>query len=142
MRVGALLVFIFVAGCMKYDNLGVTRGKLNDCPEYPNCVNSQAQPSDKTHFIAPISYKGDLSSAREKLKTTILSFDRTTILTSDSVYIHAVFTSKMFRFVDDVEFYFESEPKVIHVRSASRVGMGDHGVNRERIEGIRLAFEK
>lgn len=136
-----LMVFSF-AGCMDYQLLGVNNGRLKDCPKYPNCVNSQAEQSDDTHYIKPISFNGDKTDAVEKMKRTILSFERTEILQSDSVYIHATFTSKFFRFVDDVEFYADDQAKAFHVRSASRLGMGDHGVNRERIESVRKAFEK
>lgn len=142
MKFSLLLFVVLIAGCMDYQLLSVSNGRLKDCPKYPNCVNSQTVESDIVHFIQPISYIGEKEIALKKMKQTILSFDRTEILKTDSAYIHATFTSKIFRFVDDVEFYADDTAKVFHVRSASRLGMGDHGVNRERIESIRKAFEK
>ena len=61
---------------------------------------------------------------------------------ADDRYIHVKFTSRVFRFVDDVEFCFDAEPKKIHVRSASRMGYFDFGVNRRRVEGIRDRFSR
>jgi uncharacterized protein (DUF1499 family) len=63
------------------------------------------------------------------------------VITETENYIHATFTSRIFRFVDDVEFYFMRDAPVIHVRSASRVGYSDLGVNRKRVEKIRQAFK-
>ncbi len=55
-------------------------------------------------------------------------------------YIHTLSRSRIFKFVDDVEFYFPPNESVIHLRSASRVGQSDLGVNRRRLEQIRLAL--
>ena len=52
-------------------------------------------------------------------------------------YLYAEYSSALFGFVDDVEFYFPPETHIIHVRSASRLGHSDLGVNRKRIEAIR-----
>jgi uncharacterized protein (DUF1499 family) len=142
MKYTLAIIGLWFVGCMDYQSLGVTNGRLKDCPDYPNCVNSQVSADDKTHYIEPIPYAGNRSEAIEKMKQAILSFDRTEILKSDSTYIHAAFTSKIFRFVDDVEFYADDRSGKIHVRSASRLGMGDHGVNRDRIESLRSVFEK
>jgi uncharacterized protein (DUF1499 family) len=62
------------------------------------------------------------------------------VITETETYVHATFTSRVFRFVDDLEFYFVLDAPVIHVRSASRVGYSDLGVNRKRVEKIRKAF--
>jgi uncharacterized protein (DUF1499 family) len=64
------------------------------------------------------------------------------MVTVEDRYIHAEFTSALFRFVDDVEFQIDAESGLIHFRSASRVGRSDLGVNRKRMESIRMAFEK
>lgn len=118
--------------------LGVTDGKLAPCPDSPNCVSSQA--GDAVHKIEPLAYKTDRTDAFSRLVTVIKGMKRTRIISSTDNYIHAEFTSKIFRFVDDVEFYFTNAGKVIHVRSASRVGYGDMGVNRKRVEEIRMLF--
>jgi len=121
--------------------LGVNNGALLPCPKSPNCVNSQA--ADEEHFIEPLHYTGTQEEARNRLVKIIESEKRAKILTVQENYVLAEFTSALFRFVDDVEFYFpekQANQAVVHVRSASRVGYSDLGVNRKRIEQIRSKF--
>jgi len=73
----------------------------------------------------------------EVLKSAIGTLPRTRLVEQDGLYLHYEFTSLLLRFVDDVEFLFDSETKTVHFRSASRVGYGDFGVNRRRMEDIR-----
>ncbi len=108
---------------------------LSSCPDSPNCVSSLA--SDAKHYVAPLQYKGDLNEAGELLRSILRSMQRMRIVVDEPTYIHAEFTSALFRFVDDVEFLFAEPEKVIHVRSASRVGHYDFGVNHNRVERIR-----
>jgi uncharacterized protein (DUF1499 family) len=119
-------------------NLGVADGTLAPCPDSPNCVSSESK--DAKHFIDPIPYEGTLEGARGTLISVIESMQRSRIVTHDPTYIHVEFTSAVFRFVDDVEFSFDDAAKIIHVRSASRVGYSDFGVNRKRMETIRRTF--
>ena len=122
--------------------LGVEDGRLVQCPTKPNCVNSQAK--DKEHFIEPILARGTQLEAKEHLLKILNVMKRSEIKVSGNDYIRAEFTSMIFRFVDDVEFYFpetQSKEIVIHVRSASRVGHSDFGANRKRIEEIRNQFK-
>jgi uncharacterized protein (DUF1499 family) len=119
-------------------NLGVTDGKLLDCPNSPNCVSSQS--NDAEHKIAPLTYSGDPAKALADLKTVIESLPSTKIITAESNYIYAEFTSKLMGYVDDVEFYLNADQGLIEVRSASRLGKSDLGVNRDRIETIRTKF--
>jgi len=139
-----LINLILLTGCSgTMPNLGINNSKLAPCPKTPNCVSSQAH--DEEHYIEPIHYEVTQQEARDRLMQIIQSEKRTSILTDHSNYIRVEFTSALFRFVDDIEFYFpneESEEKVIHVRSASRVGSSDFGVNRKRIERIRSKFQK
>jgi uncharacterized protein (DUF1499 family) len=118
-------------------NIGVNDGKLTTCPNTPNCVNSQAMASDVEHFIKPIQIGGDSSQRMTDLKLAIKSMPRSTIVKETNNYLYAEFTSKLMGFVDDVEFYFDNDGKFIQVRSASRLGESDLGVNRQRIEEIR-----
>jgi uncharacterized protein (DUF1499 family) len=120
-------------------NLGLKNGSLSVCPDTPNCVVSQN--ADKTHSIAPIPYNTDLDKAREILLQVLTVVPRTQAIAQTPNYIRAESKSRIFGFIDDVEFYFPNNEKVIHVRSASRVGESDLGVNRRRIEQIRLAFQ-
>ena len=130
-----LLVMIFGCRSVKPSGLGVTAGKLAPCPDSPNCVSSQAE--DAGHHIAPFKYQGSLADAKGEVKKVVAALPRTKIITETNDYLHVIFTTAIMRFVDDVEFYFDDQRKVIEVRSASRVGHSDLGVNRKRIETIR-----
>jgi uncharacterized protein (DUF1499 family) len=113
-------------------NLGVIKGKFSPCRRTPNCVSSQADPADQEHYVAPIPFKGDAIAAVRK---AVESMPRTRIVSADSHYLYAEFRSRLLRYVDDVEFHFDG--KNIHVRSASRLGRRDFGVNRARVEELR-----
>ncbi|MCB1193771.1 MAG: DUF1499 domain-containing protein [Leptospiraceae bacterium] len=139
-----LLVIILFNGCTgtKPMNIGIKEGKLTQCPKTPNCVCSEYDQNDAEHYIQPIVYSSELETARVKLKSIIESLERTKIIKEESDYIYSEFTSKIMRFVDDVEFRFDDSNKQIHIRSASRIGRKDFGVNRKRIENIRSLFLK
>lgn len=119
-------------------NLGAKDGKLASCPNSPNCVSSQS--ADKTHKIDPIVYKCGRSEAHSILLDVIKEMKRTKIITDQDDYIHAEFASAIFGFVDDVEFYFVKDSKLIDIRSASRLGYSDLGVNRKRAGQITDLF--
>ena len=130
-----LLFFILLASCAgtKPDSIG----QFSECPEKPNCIFSKS--STALHMIAPLIYQSTFPEAKEKLLKVIKSMPRAEIATNKENFLHVEFTSKIFRFVDDVEFYF-NEPGIIHFRSASRIGHSDMGVNRHRMEEIRHLF--
>jgi uncharacterized protein (DUF1499 family) len=113
---------------------------LAPCPGSPNCVSSRAPESDHEHYIAPFRFSGDPTSAWQRLKSAVLAEKRITLVAEQGTYLHAEIRSLLFRFVDDVEFSLDSNAGLIHVRSASRVGYSDFGVNRKRVERIRVAF--
>ncbi|MEM1169606.1 MAG: DUF1499 domain-containing protein [Cyanobacteria bacterium P01_H01_bin.35] len=117
------------------DNLGVYSGRLAPCPSSPNCVSSYSQ--DAQHGIASLGYDSEPEIAIANLKQIIESMPRTNIVKEEENYLYAEFTSKIMGYVDDVEFYVDAEANAIQVRSASRLGEGDLGVNRERVETIR-----
>jgi uncharacterized protein (DUF1499 family) len=118
-------------------NIGVTNGKLAVCAATPNCVNSQAPTIDSQHAIAPLAMSGDIPTTIANLKQVIQAMPGTNIIKETNNYLYVEFTSKLMRFVDDVEFYLDNDTKMIQVRSASRLGESDLGVNRQRIEAIR-----
>jgi uncharacterized protein (DUF1499 family) len=120
------------------DDLGAHDGKLTPCPSTPNCVCSQSD--DAEHRIEPLTFSGPADEAMRRLRAALATFPRVHIVTETGRYLHAEFTSLIFRFVDDVEFLIDEAAGVIHCRSASRVGRSDLGVNRRRIEAIRQAF--
>lgn len=121
-------------------NLGVHDGKLAECPGTPNCVSSQT--SLEGRRLPPLVCRGDCRVAMDRLVRILEGLPRTRIVTRTPEYVHAEFTSFFFRFVDDVELLLDAPAGVIHFRSASRVGRGDLGANRRRLERIRRLFEE
>ncbi len=119
-------------------SLGVDNDHLSSCPASDNCVLSQN--ADSKHAIDPILYHVNRDAARETVLKVLSVVPRTEIVEQTDNYIHALSKSRIFKFVDDVEFYFPTDEPVIHLRSASRVGESDLGVNRRRMEQIRLAL--
>ncbi|MHB8138104.1 MAG: DUF1499 domain-containing protein [Smithellaceae bacterium] len=126
--------------CFAQEGMAAAASRLKACPKSPNCVSSGA--GDTQHAIAPLTYTGSREEASARLKKVLIAMKRTTIVAEKEDYLHAEARSLIFRFVDDVEFYFPAAEKVIHVRSASRVGYSDMGVNRKRVEEIRELFNK
>ena len=133
----AFLIFVLILLLNCSGTKPTLIGQFPPCPDKPNCVSSKSSLSP--YKIAPLTYKGNSKNARKKLLGIINSMPRTQISMDNENFIHVEFTSKIFQFVDDVEFYFES-PGTIHFRSASRVGHSDMGVNRDRMEEIRRLF--
>jgi uncharacterized protein (DUF1499 family) len=117
---------------------GRKQGRLNQCPASPNCVCSQDP--DPAHQIVPLAFTGTADDAWGRLKTVVAGRPRARIVEESADYLRAEFRSRVFRFVDDVEFVMDEPNHVIQVRSASRVGYSDLGVNRRRIEALRAAF--
>lgn len=119
-------------------NLGVEDGRLRACPKTPNCVSTQA--TDEKHQIDPIKPEMSFEAAQKRMVEVIQSMPRTKIITEKANYIHVEFRSFAWRFVDDVEFYFDESAGLIHFHSASRIGRGDMGMNRKRMEKVRQNF--
>jgi len=121
-------------------SLGTPNASLELCPDSPNCVSSIDSKEDKEHFIQAIQFT-DKATAHKALMRLIKDNPSAAIITSTQDYIYAEYTSDLMRFVDDVEFLFDDNLNVIHVRSASRIGRSDFGVNRERIETLRTQLK-
>jgi uncharacterized protein (DUF1499 family) len=117
---------------------GGAAGRLKPCPSSPNCVSTQATVPGQQ--MAPLPYRGDRTRSRQLILSIVGAMPRTTILSQTDDYIHVEYRSRLFGFVDDVEFLFDDEGAVIHFRSASRSGYSDMGVNRKRMEGISEAY--
>ena len=120
--------------------LGPVAGKLLPCPGSPNCVGSQDP--DPGHQIAPLPARGPIKETMGKLKAAVLAQPRTRVTEEREGYLRAESTSLLFRFVDDVEFLYDGPAQVVHVRSASRVGHSDLGVNQRRVEKLRSALAR
>ena len=115
--------------------LGERDGALAPCRGTPNCVSSLA--TDAGHAIAPIAIEGDAGRAWRRLVDAVGESRGARIVANDGHYLRAEFTSAILGFVDDAEFLLDARAQVIHVRSASRLGRSDFGVNRKRIEHLR-----
>ncbi len=134
----------FLQGTAPAD-LGVRDGKLKPPSMTENSVTSQAalypdHPQRKYADIAPLPVKGDGPATIAKIKTIVEGMDGAKVMKSERDYLYAQFTTKLMKYVDDVEFWFDPAANAIQVRSASRVGRGDMGVNRKRIEAVRSAL--
>jgi uncharacterized protein (DUF1499 family) len=134
------LLPLLMVGCSgtRPTTLGVREGKLTPCPKSPNCVSTQS--TDVEHRIDPLVYTPSIEDAMGRLLEIVRATPRTSMVTQERDYLHVEYTSRLFGFTDDVEFWFDDENKVIHFRSASRKGYSDLGVNRERMEQIREQF--
>ena len=120
------------------NDLGVKGGRLKPPPRSPNAVSSQSE--DLSHAIAPLTYTSSAQHAMETLVKIVETTPRTRIIARTADYLYAEYSSALMGFVDDVEFWFEPNSKIIHARSASRLGHSDFGVNRARIEDVRQRF--
>jgi len=123
-------------------NLGVQGGKLQPPAKTPNSVSSQADlwpdaPLKDQARIAPLALKGDGKATIAEIAKVIEDLPGSKIVEQRDDYVYVQFTTPLMRFVDDVEFWFDPTAGVVQVRSASRVGRSDLGVNRARIENIR-----
>ncbi len=120
------------------DNLGVHDGRLAPPRHAPNNVNSQTDKNtDAEHYIEPLRYAGDAGLAWAALRRIVGGMPRVKIISAGANYLYVECTSKLMGFVDDTEFYLDENAGVIQVRSASRLGRRDFGVNRGRIETVR-----
>jgi uncharacterized protein (DUF1499 family) len=119
------------------DYLGVKDGRLARPKRTPNCVSSQADAADAEHYIAPIAFKGSALEAIAAARKAVEGMPRATVIRSAGNYLYAEFRSRLLGFVDDVEFTYDEQAGVLHVRSASRLGRRDFGVNRARVEQLR-----
>lgn len=131
LQTAGLIALLTLAG------FGLAADQLAPCPDSPNCVSSQA--GNAGQRIEALHYTGDAGTANKRLVTVLKNMDRTTIQHADALSIRAEVRSTFFGFVDDLTFYFDA-PGVIQVRSASRLGYADFGVNRQRVEEIRTRF--
>lgn len=134
----------FLSGTMPQE-LGVADGRLRPPSRTPNSVSSQALlypgHSQKDYAnIAPLTYTGDGDTAMARLTALLQQSERTVVVRQEPGYIYAQCTTALLKFTDDLEFWLDRPNSVIQVRSASRLGKNDLGVNRARVESIRARF--
>lgn len=112
---------------------GLLNGMLRPCPDSPNCVCSEAHSQDsQQHAIRPVKLA---DKSWLQMKSTIIA-QGGVIQQDDGHYLHATFSTPIFRYVDDLELRLDQHDGLIHIRSASRVGRSDFGVNRKRVQRL------
>jgi uncharacterized protein (DUF1499 family) len=129
----------------KQPSLGLRDGKLKPPSKTPNSVSSQADaypdhPQRDYARVEPLRYSGDGADAMKRLAGVLRGMDRMEVLKEEPGYLYAQQRTALMKYTDDVEFALDANAGVIHVRSASRLGRKDFGVNRARIEAIRKRF--
>ena len=142
MKALVLLIFtILVTGCSSVKKGPTFDGvSLGACPASPNCVSSLEEKAGK-HYSEEINYKGTREDAKAAILEAVEMEKNSEVVVVEKDYIHVIFKSGFFKFIDDLELYFPEEKKIIHFRSAARSGYSDFGVNRKRVERIRKSFE-
>lgn len=135
-------IYFFVLGIKSQSGqaVGLVNNRLSACPNTPNCFCSEF-PEQQGHYISPMTLRAEdkAETVMQNLKTILQSTGGIVIL-ADHQYLAATYTSRIFRFIDDVEIRLDSENKLIHLRSASRVGHSDLGVNKKRLELIKSHY--
>jgi uncharacterized protein (DUF1499 family) len=143
-REGSLGIYIllvtlaaFINGCSgTRSNKNVAGNEvLTDCPDRPNCVSSESQ--DARHAIEPFRFKGDPTTGWNAITSIIGNLPRTTIVKATDRYLHAECQSRLFGFIDDLELHLDPMTGIIGIRSASRTGYYDFGVNHRRVSNLR-----
>lgn len=127
-------------------DLGVRNGRLAPPSSTPNSVSSQAglypdHPRHSSAQVAPLRYTGDAAAAMVRLDQLMTAWPRTRIVERTPIYLRAECSTALMGFTDDVEFLLDAPAQAIQVRSASRLGYGDLGANRARVDAIRARFQ-
>lgn len=137
---GVTLALVLLASCATESPVRtLENGKLRLCPKSPNCVSSESD--IEMTAIAPVTYHGDSQKAFEQIKAVLLTMGGN-VRSEESGYLWVTFRSRLLRYVDDVEVRRVPGENVLHIRSGSREGYSDMGVNRKRVEHIRRHFNE
>ena len=132
------ILVLFVLGQMSQSGEanGLFEAKLTKCPDKPNCICTEFV-ADASHYIEPIGFsQSDTAEVLSRLKNSVGEMGGSLQAETDN-YLAFTFTSSIFRFVDDLEIRIDTDQDMIHMRSASRVGRSDRGVNKKRIEQLK-----
>jgi uncharacterized protein (DUF1499 family) len=122
------------------DRLGLHNSQLRPCPDSPNCVSSLAH--DSEHQVPALKLRGSPEQSWQKVKSIITALPRTRIVTANYEYLHAECRSAVFGFIDDLELHLRPKEGQIEVRSVARLGYYDFGVNRKRVEQLRMKLRE
>ena len=148
----ALVLIVVLAGQLGMmrgrppGDMGVHDGKLKPPSNTANSVSSQARlwpdhPQREAAYIEPLAWVGDGPATMVRLRDIVAAMPGARIVTWRDDYLYAQFTSRVMKYTDDVEFWLDPAAGVVHVRSASRLGQRDLGVNRARVESIRAQLQ-
>jgi len=137
--------FVFFASLGGYsenimDRHNTTSSGFLDCPDTPNCVSSLAK--HPKHRVEPFKLKKDPKTSWDLVQRAVGSLPRTKIVSADNSDIHAECRSRFFRFVDDLSLHLDVSNGIVHIRSASRIGYSDLGVNRRRVQSLRIKLQQ
>jgi len=134
--IGGLVMAVFLTStaCAGVENIGMMEGKLAPCPDSPNCVSTQSE--EKGHAMKPLPFLQTREASREKILSILKDMKRTEIVKLTESYIHVECRTALLHFTDDVAFFLDDTTRVVHFRSASRVGYYDFGLNRRRMKRI------
>lgn len=133
-------VLLMSCGSSQPSEVGASMTTLSPCPSSPNCVITTEDGGGKK--MATLPFKATRAQTKQALEDVINATPRTSIETSTETYLHAVFTTKLMKFKDDVEFILDPELRVVHFRSASRVGHSDMGANKKRMTAFTKAYSE
>ncbi|HHO54087.1 MAG TPA: DUF1499 domain-containing protein [Deltaproteobacteria bacterium] len=117
-------------------------GRLAACWSSPNCVSSQADPSDRRHHVAPLPLSVEPAVALQRLALVLSGLPGAHDLQVQGLHLRITCDTPSGLYTDDVDALLDPAAGVIHVRSSSRIGYGDNGVNRARIERLREAWDQ
>lgn len=134
----AFLVLMLYRNFALPDTLGVVEGRLADLPSTPNAISSQSE--EEGRAVVPFPFIGSLEDSKSRLVSVLNDAPNIDIRSDQPTYIHAVAVTETMKFRDDLEFVFDDEQKIIHFRSASRVGYSDRGMNRSRYDILFKAY--
>jgi len=140
--IGSLMLVTILWGCCgnPTERQNSEPSGFLDCPDSPNCVSSLAKNSK--YRVEPFKLKKDPKTSWDLVKKTVELLPRTKVVSADNSDIHAECKSMIFRFVDDLTLHLAPSNSIIHIRSASRIGYSDFGVNRRRIENLRKKLQQ
>ena len=140
--IGPLLIGMILWGCSgnPTERQHSESSGFLDCPDTPNCVSSLAK--NPKYRVEPFKLRKDPKSSWEIVKKTVELLPRTKVVSADNSDIHAECRSMIFRFVDDLTLHLTASNSIIHIRSASRIGYSDLGVNRRRVETLRKKLQQ
>jgi len=137
------MAMLFVLGMMSKQGkaLGIFDGRLHPCSDKPNCVCSEYI-TDREHYHSPLPFLLRQHPHQITVLKEIISTMGGIVQHQQSMYISATFSSPIFGFVDDLEIRIDVKNSVIHIRSASRVGHSDLGMNQKRVELLKKLYQE